>query len=68
METRRKKQLQKNIFTMTSGGFVIIVTNVVSKRNSTHAVLVPRDSALESIYRMQVVIFMPATFFWGTTV
>ena len=31
METRRKKrtqtQTQKNVFTMTSGGFVIIVSN-----------------------------------------
>ena len=31
METRRKKQTQrqrqKNLFTMTSGGFVIVVTN-----------------------------------------
>ena len=27
METRRKKQKQKNVFTMTSGGFVIVVKN-----------------------------------------
>ena len=27
METQRKKQTQKNVFTMTSGGFVIAVTN-----------------------------------------
>ena len=29
METRRKKQTQrqKNLFTMTSGGFMIVVTN-----------------------------------------
>ena len=29
METRRKKQtqIQKNLFTMTSGGFVIVVRN-----------------------------------------
>ena len=29
METKRKKQKQrqKNLFTMTSGGFVIVVTN-----------------------------------------
>jgi hypothetical protein len=27
METRRQKQTQTNLFTMTSGGFVIVVTN-----------------------------------------
>ena len=27
METQRKKQTQKNVFTMTSGGFVIAVRN-----------------------------------------
>ena len=27
METSRKKQIQKNLFTMTSGGFVIVVRN-----------------------------------------
>ena len=27
MEKQRKKQTQKNVFTMTSGGFVIVVRN-----------------------------------------
>ena len=27
METQRKKQTQKNVFTMTSGGFVFAVKN-----------------------------------------
>ena len=27
METQRKKQTQKNVFAMTSGGFVIAVRN-----------------------------------------
>ena len=32
METRNKKQTQRNLFTTTSGGFVIVVTNVVKRR------------------------------------
>ena len=37
METQRKKQRQKNVFTMTSGGFVIAVRNnsfIDSKKHS----------------------------------
>ena len=35
METRRKKHThrQKNLFTMTSGGFVIVVRNITVKKN-----------------------------------
>jgi hypothetical protein len=37
METRRKKQKQTNVFTMTSGGFVIVARNnsfIDGKENS----------------------------------
>ena len=35
METRRKKQtqIQKNLFTMTSGGFMIVVTILMTVNN-----------------------------------
>jgi hypothetical protein len=37
METRRKKQTQKNLFTMTSGVFVIVVTNNSLNDSKNHS-------------------------------
>jgi hypothetical protein len=57
METQRKKQRQKNVFTMTSGGFVIAVRNNSLDDNKYHSL---EPTYLVTILKTLMPTYMPS--------